>query len=1002
MRFSVRRLVRPSLVVSAAIALSFFVAPTTALSQTGTVSGFVLDTIGNPLPASVSVIGTTLGTYAGSDGSYSMTGVPAGARRIVTHYIGYKSDTTHVTITAGQVSTLRIRLHSEPNALQAVTVTGNRPSFNQSQAAALTQQKNADNIITVMSGDEISQLPNPNAAQALTRLPGVTAEYDEGEGKYVEIRGTPPDFNHVTIDGADIPGTLANDPRAVKLDDVPGSMLGSIEVSKTLTADEPARAIGGSVNLVTKTPEGAPHGEAFGNLGYVTIPGNFQGAAGLTYGGRLGEDQKFGFLLNGSWDQENRVINDVEPGWTAAAPITATPGAYYDVPNGSGFTTAYPNQWSQRYYNYYRQRYGLSGNVDYRVTPTSDFYLKGLWSEFLDEATRWETSLGGGGLTVVDGQQMVGGGGVGYTVANRGPIEQTWAFTGGGTHQLNNVLLTWRASVAQSNANETNHVQDSYNNPASFNFFTNPNKLIPQYTVDMPTQMAIKTAGNYTFGQQALEADHETNPGQNVGGQIDALIKEVIANQPAATKLGVYVDNEHKSYYQNDPTYDYTGENPLGLSSFLQNTQANNGKNPFYGSICSGCYILAPYGSTQAVNNNFTGNPGLWTNSCITGSACNQPGDSLAQFSGTENVIAGYVMQTFNLGTWHFNVGARVENTKVGYFGYTQPDSLNPNALVGVHGTSSYTNFFPSLQIRWAVDDNSNLRFAVTRGIARPDYFQLAPFFQSQGAERNSMTSTLTAGNPALRPEIAWNYDILAEHYFPSVGVLSGGFFYKQITDFIFQRVSAYPGPIEQFAPNDSGSFYVNQYQNGPSAWLYGFEVDYTQHFTSWAGALQGIGFDVNYTYTQSEAKVPIPGYNTDQYDYTNPNTGATISPYATTPFRFAPLDRQIPQMFNASLLYDYSRVSARLGFQWTDANINQYGVDGTSNPASGDNYFYTHFQIDLGVSWNVMNNTTLSVQGWNINNSVFGFFTGTTANQYNTQREYYGPTWSVMIRQGF
>src|ERR1700691_6159479 len=128
-----------------------------------------------------------------------------------------------------------------------------------------------------MSGDEIRSLPNYDAAEALARMPGVTAERDEGEGKYVEIRGTPPWFQHVTIDGADVPGTLATDVRAVKLDDVPADLLGAIEVSKTLTADQDADAIGGSVNLVTKIPEGAPRGYLSGNLGYQTLESNENG-----------------------------------------------------------------------------------------------------------------------------------------------------------------------------------------------------------------------------------------------------------------------------------------------------------------------------------------------------------------------------------------------------------------------------------------------------------------------------------------------------------------------------------------------------------------------------------------------------------------------------------------------------------------------------------------------------------------------------------------------------
>ena len=174
-----------------------------------------------------------------------------------------------------------------------------------------------------------------------------------------------------------------------------------------------------------------------------------------------------------------------------------------------------------------------------------------------------------------------------------------------------------------------------------------------------------------------------------------------------------------------------------------------------------------------------------------------------------------------------------------------------------------------------------------------------------------------------------------------------------------------------------------------------------TQHLTSLPGAWRGLGFDVNWTYVQSRAKVPVP-YQDSTRSYANPNTGTTIYPYVNTPFRFAPIQRQFPNLYNASLLYDYTPVAIRLSGQYTSASIYQYGLDGTSNVNSGDNYNYAHFQLDFGFSWNVAANSALSIQALNLTNAVFGFFNGTTANAYNTQREYYGTTVSIGFRQGF
>ena len=121
----------------------------------------------------------------------------------------------------------------------------------------------------------------------------MTTERDEGEGKFVQIRGTAPELNNVTINGAHVPGTQGGT-RVVKLDDIPSDLLAAIEVSKTLTADMDADAIGGSVNLVTKTPEGPPQGYVAAQYGQVTLRNKNQIQGGFAYGGRFGSDRQLG------------------------------------------------------------------------------------------------------------------------------------------------------------------------------------------------------------------------------------------------------------------------------------------------------------------------------------------------------------------------------------------------------------------------------------------------------------------------------------------------------------------------------------------------------------------------------------------------------------------------------------------------------------------------------------------------------------------------------------
>jgi TonB-dependent receptor len=979
-------------VVYAAVAFALTAASATAArAQAGTISGRIADSAGTPLAASVTLTGASpLGAYAGPDGRFEISGVPAGTHRMITHYLGFLNDTTDITVEAGR--TVRHNVVLRQNSRTLSTVVVNSARLNETISGALQEQKDADNIISVMSGDEIRALPNANAAEALARMPGVTAERDEGEGKYVEIRGTPPEFQLVTIDGAYVPGTLGHDVRAVKLDDVPADILGAIEVSKTLLADMDAAAIGGSVNLVTKVPEGAPHGYVFGQYSYQDLESKSNGQGTLTYGGRVGPEKKFGFLFSGSYDRTNRTINDVEPSYTAD---NLGPSGYVQQPNGGGFTHYFPSGWSQREYDYYRTRYGLAGDLDYRASATSSFFVKGLWSAFFDQANRWETQIDGSkGTDVVsgpNGQGQIQGANVLEQTSNRGPIEHTWGFTGGGKHQFGSVKFDWGGNYSGSTATTHNHYDDTYNGPQGFNYNYNQNKTTPQYSLP-PGSPSLTDGNNYSLND--IQGDNELTNGQVVGAKFNVLIPFTIGELPAAFKFGAKYQNEHKGYLSDQPDYLYNGASPLLLSGFQSSYIAPN----FYGHICPGCYPNAPFGNIPALQQYFHSVGGAGGGMFVVdpGSAA---ADLEATYAGTEQVTAVYGMQTLDVKALHINVGLRAEQTTVGYVGHG-PTSTNPDSegtsIATIRGGHSYIDFFPSVQLRYALDDNTNLRGVISRGISRPNYPDLAPHFNAIGATAGSVSSPLSDGNPNLQPEYAWNYDLLFEHYFSTVGVFSAGAFYKDIKEFIFDRTVPYTGSVGTYAEQ---GYFVSQPQNGPSAHLWGAEFDYQQHLAFLPGLLKGIGFDVNWTHVESKALVP----QDTTVSYTDAN-GNTQFPYKGQPFRHAQLPRQFPNMFNVAFLYDYSPVTFRLAGQYTAASLFAYNQDGTSNPQSGDIYNYPHWQVDGELQVLLFGHTSVQVQGLNINNAVFGFFTGLPGNghSYNNQREYYGPTISVGVRQGF
>jgi len=260
----------------------------------------------------------------------------------------------------------------------------------------------------------------------------------------------------------------------------------------------------------------------------------------------------------------------------------------------------------------------------------------------------------------------------------------------------------------------------------------------------------------------------------------------------------------------------------------------------------------------------------------------------------------------------------------------------------------------------------------VTRAIARPNCYDVVPHLSGSVNTSRGDYTNLSAGNPNLKAQHAWNFDLLMERFLPAAGgVISGGVFYKALTDVILTRDFVYQGPYAPFV-----GFAGTQKQNGGSGHLVGIEANWIQHLTFLPGILGGLGFDANWTHVDSKVLVdPVSG-------------------------RHAPLLRQSPNFANVSATYNRGPVSGRLTWTYNGANIAGYG-DGTAT-ANGDNYFYAHSQIDGSVIYNVTPGMQLQFMALNLNNAVFGFFNGTPDHAYNFQREYYGQTFYAGVKYGF
>jgi TonB-dependent receptor len=917
--------------------------PTTIAAQTpaasAAITGHVTDTTARAVAgASVRIAGTALVARTRDDGSFRVDAVPPGSYRVSVRLLGFAPDSTTVTVRAGETAVTSIRLRPLAVSLQSVLVTAHR--LGETKAAALDRQNEADNLVTVLSGDEIRALPNGNAAEAAGRMPDVSLERDEGEGKFVQVRGTEPRLADVTIDGVHVPGTEKGD-RIVKLDDVPSDVLAAIEVSKTLTADMDADAVGGSVNLVTKTPEGRPQGYIAAQYGRMSLLDRDVSQGSLTYGGRIGADSKLGFLVGGSVDRNNRGINDVEPSWTV---------------DGSG--QSIPVEWSQRDYTYYRTRYGVGVDLDYRASDRSTVYLKGLWSLFKNHGTRYVYDLAGDpGAAGFDTSIVLT-----REVQQRTPVEQLWGLTAGARHERGAWTLDYAATYAGTRQAVTDYRSSDfgYALPGSIKYDAS-NPAMPTYQYVSAAQAALASTPD-SFQLTGYDANNGLTTGHDVGGQLNAQLAYVLGSHPSTFKVGLRLRDEHKDYTRANVSFSATPGYTLAqaLGSF---------SDPGYYQDLSSAFSMGPQPDAGVTDQFENGHPAAFADQS------NPIRNALASFNGSERIYAGYVMNTVELGRLRVNAGVRIEATHSAYTGHVAAtDSATGSTSVSqVSGTQNYTDLFPSVQLRYAVDANTNVRVAVTRAIARPNYSDLAPSLQGNtNSIYQFQYSNLSAGNPDLRPEHSWNYDLLVERFLPSVGgVLSGGVFYKALRDVILTRNFTYQGP---FAPFDG--FYGTEPENGGAGHLVGVEADWVQHLPFLPGALAGLGFDVNWTHTDSKVLV-------------DPASG-----------RQAPLLRQAPDIANAALLYDRGPVSARVAWTYNGPYIGGYG-DGSAT-AGGDNYFERHSQIDASVIYNITPAVQMQLQALSLNNAEFGFFQGTPDHRFNVQREYYGRTVYLGMKYGF
>src|SRR6266446_10422965 len=500
---------------------------TAALSQgaKGTITGRVVDSGGGVLQGARIVLEPgEISLVSDAQGEFTIAGVNPQTYTITVSFVGLEAYTGSVEVKPGSVSRADAVLKVGAQS-QEVIVTAERAH---GEADAINRERTADNVLQVLPAEVIRSLPNANMADAIGRLPSVTLERDESEGKYVQIRGTEPRLTNVTLDGANVPSPESGI-RQIKLDTISADLVESVEINKTLQANQDADGIGGSVNLVTKTAGERPTVSVNGMGGYTPIIGG-RGVVETTgtVGQRFGANKRLGVLIGGSYDWNGRGIDDLEP--------------VPDLATVNGQQVCVFDSMDVREYRYYRSRWGLAGSADFKPSDGSTLYIHGLYSDFHNYGDRWVYSI--------SDNLYNNGGPPSFNDQIRRPDYGIGSLLLGGKHVLTTTWYAWDISASRSR--QVGQVGDR---TASFNADGLPTSscqydlahtkslYLPQWT---PACFTEAYTNQSNFSLQRLQTNHGLTAQLNLQGAGAAAKRYHLGSHLSTIEIGGKFRNAHK------------------------------------------------------------------------------------------------------------------------------------------------------------------------------------------------------------------------------------------------------------------------------------------------------------------------------------------------------------------------------------------------------------------------------------------------------------------------
>lgn len=763
------------------------------------IKGRVLDDSGNPLPGAVVTLdGKTRSTVTDADGFYSFANLSKGNHALKVAYIGFAPSQKVVAVKGGDV-VLDIVMTDTSQELGEVVVAG----VFSGQQRAINMQKSNLNVTNVVSADQIGKFPDSNIGDALKRISGINVQYDQGEARFGQVRGTPADFSSVTVNGSRIP-SAEGDIRNVQLDLIPSDMIQTIEVSKTLMPDQDGDAIGGSINLVTKSSPQRLTLNAVAGSGYNWVSRKAQMNFGLTAGNRFFND-RLGFMAAASYNY---------------APVGSYDTEFIWEKDDDG--KVYLSDYQMRQYYVTRERQSYSLSLDWKFDDFNKIWFKGIFNNRNDWENRYRLNLKDITPEGTADVRVQTKGGSGDERNARLERQRTMDFTFGGENRLGPVGLDWKIGYARASEERPNERYIDYRMKKQKFSFDLVNPREPFATAKEGSTMLLDD----DFSLKELTQQQETIKEQDFKVALDFNTK---LGERSKLKFGFKFVNKTKD--KDIDFYEYTPLNEKAFDADAFANTVNQSTDRFMPS--------AKYQTGTFVTKEFLGSLNLDDASQFDK---NQVAEELAgNYNARENVTSGYVRINSRLSDKiEFMGGLRVENTDLRYTGRVYDDESNTVANTDP-ATSSYVNLLPSLLFKMEPAKDLIVRAGYNQSLSRPKYSAIVP-----GMNIKRGDNELVIGNPGLEATTSHNVDLSAEYYWKSVGLVSAGLFYKRIEGFIVDEVA--------FNREYDGHVWtkLTQPKNGGNANIFGAEVSWQRDFGFISPAWKCVGLYGTYTYTRS------------------------------------------------------------------------------------------------------------------------------------------------------